>query len=193
MYGFGKEFSDKQHMRAVMLDIAKNKLFGKTDLLSRDILAGVAKNEVIDDRKFGKVSNSMGGGWSTTPKYVLCYKNKTSFSDTCKIEVYVHRQIPVTPTPHPRHPNYGKSNDCLEALKLSIHYIKDFGYLSSGFNLHLYSDVIELNAVNDTVEKALAVAFDQVMTDRQQQAYNAVQTFRKRVQTIRQIFDATIS
>lgn len=190
---YGKEFSDKQHMRDLMLGIAKNKLFGKTDLFSRDILAGVAKNEIIDDRKFGKVSTSMGGGWSTTPKYILCYKNKTTFSDTCNIEVYVHRQTPPSLAGQPRHTNYGNSNDCLEALKLSIHYNKEFGYLSTGFNLNLYSDVIVLDATNDTVAKAIDTAFEQIMTDRQQQAYNAVQTFRKRVQTIRQIFDATIS
>ena len=190
---YGKEFSDKQHMRNLMLDIAKNKLFGKTDMFSRDILAGVAKNEIIDDRKFGKVSTSMGGGWSTTPKYVWCYKNKTTFSDTCIIDVYVHRQVPTPVAGHPRHPNYGKSNEWLEALKLTIHYHKDFGYLSSGFNLHLFSEVIELDATNDTVAKAIDVAFEQIMTDSQQQAYNAVQTFRKRVQTIRAIFDATIS
>jgi hypothetical protein len=42
---YGKEFGDRQHMRDLVLNVTKNKLFGKTDLFSRDILAAIAKNE----------------------------------------------------------------------------------------------------------------------------------------------------
>jgi hypothetical protein len=143
------------------------------------------------NRKVSKVTTSMSGGWSGTPKYTSSYKNKIRFSDNCFIDFYISRSSLPVPAGQPR-VRVRESDESLEALRLLLHYNKAFGFLNTDFNLHLYSEIVALDATNDTVEKAVNVAFDQLMNDCQQQAYDTVQRFRSRVQAIRKTFDESI-
>lgn len=177
---YGKEFEDADYMRGLMRGLS-NKLFSYDDIISDKVFSNIAKSVDRTKMKVGKVTTSKAGRWSGKP-YTMLYRNKVSFNDTTYIQFTLSRKAI---TGNIKQPN-------VEGIQLSMVYHKAFAMRD--FEYYLYSPTVVLDATLNTIDLAVAHAFNELMNGSNYHKVEiAVQRFKDDAQKCQQEFAADLS
>ena len=178
---YGKEFEDADYMRGLMRSLS-NKLFTYDDIISDKVFSTIGKSVDRTQMKVGKVTTSKAGRWSGSP-YTVLYRNKVSFNDTTVyIQFTLSRKAIVGNIKQPN----------VVGIQLSMVYHKAFAMRD--FEYYLYSPTVVLDATLNTIDLAVAHAFNELMNgSNYHKIVLAIQSFKDDAQKCQQEFAADLS